>query len=195
MEIWKRIKQVMMDAEAFADSKSDSIVDNILLVAASSTVMALVSVAEVFTLGRPSFTGLPFSKLIDLLGSQPLAAAAAFIGVVIGSVSLLLAGSLLLHLFALLLGAKKGFRETVPAMVVFLVPNLVLGWIPFVNIWTSIYTFLVIVYVLAKKQKLTMAKATLAIAMPIIIATIIVAFTSSASKAGLVQSLVPVNFG
>jgi hypothetical protein len=77
----------------------------------------------------------------------------------------------------------------------FLAPNLLLGWMPFVNIWTSICTYLVIVHVLARKQGLAMARATTAIALPIIIGTAIAEATGALGAGGLMQTLVPVPSG
>jgi len=196
MRVWKRINQTMFHAEEFANTKSDSIKENIFLVGLASVVLALVCAFEVLRLGRSSLTGLPVTNLIEFFGSAPFAATSAFLLVILFSIILLIVGSIFLHLFAFIFGARNGLINTVPAMTIFLVPNLLAGWIPFVNIWTSIYTFLIIVYVLAIKQKISMAKATLAIAIPIIIITLISSIIfPSASKAGMVQSLVPVSFG
>ena len=155
-------------------------------------MLAIISAVEM--LGgstRASLTCLPFKTLLGAF-EPPIAAMIAFISVIIGSILFLLIGSAILHLFALLLGAKKKYSDTVPAMVAFMMPNLLLGWIPFVNIWTSIYAFLVIVYVLARKQEMTMAKATLAIAVPIIIGTAIAMAFGLMGGVGTVQTLIPV---
>lgn len=190
MAIGNKIWQIMIDIEEFADAKSESVGENVKFIALVSVVLAIISALEMFGL-IPRITGLPFTTLRSAFGS-PLAAIVAFIGVIIGSILLLLIGSVILHVFAVLLGANKKYSDTVPAMVVFMAPNLLLGWIPFVNIWTSIYTYLVIVYVLAKKQDLTMAKATTAIAIPIIIATAIASAFGLMGAGGLMQTLVPV---
>ncbi len=190
MEIGDKILQIMINIEKFADAKSESVVENIKFIAVVSVVLAIVSAVEMLGSSQMPLTGLPLTVISDAF-VPPLAAVIAFGLVIIGSVLLLLIGSAVLHVIAVFLGAKKKYSDTVPAMVAFMAPNLLLGWIPFVNIWTSIYTFLIIVYVLARKQGLTMAKATLAIAVPIIIGTAI-AMAFGMGGAGLVQTLVPV---
>lgn len=191
MAIGNKIRQIITNVEEFADAKTESIGENMKFIAVVSVVLAIVSAVEMLGLIRRSLTGLPLTTLRGAF-DPPIAAIIAFVGVIIGSVLLLLIGSAILHIFAVFLGAKKKYSDTVPAMVAFMTPNLLLGWIPFVNIWTSIYTFLIIVYVLARKQKLTMAKATVAIAVPIIIATAIASVFGLIGAGGLIQTLVPV---
>lgn len=192
MAIGNKIWQIMANIEKFADAKTESVGENIKFISVVSVVLAIISAVEMLGgLTRASLTGLPLTILRGVF--EPLIAAIiAFVGVIIGSVLLLLIGSAILHIFALFLGATKKYSDTVPAMVAFMTPNLLLGWIPFVNIWTSIYTFLVIVYVLARKQDLTMAKATVAIAVPIIIGTAIALAFGLIGAGGLIQTLVPV---
>jgi hypothetical protein len=191
MAIVKKIWQIMAHVEKFADAKTESVAENAKFIVVVSVVLALVSVFEMIGSSKMSLTGLPLTTLRNAFG-PPVAAVIIFAGVIVGSVLLLLLGSAVFHFFAVLLGAKKKYSDTVPAMVVFLAPNLLFGWIPFVNIWTSVYTFLVIVYVLAKKQGLTMAKATTAIVVPIIIATAIASALGLLGAGGMVQTLVPV---
>ncbi|HAG09466.1 MAG TPA: hypothetical protein DCK87_07915 [Desulfotomaculum sp.] len=190
--IGNKIWQIMVHIEKYADAKTESVGENIKFIAIVSVVLAIISAIEMLSLGRISLTGLPFATSLGNVFEPPIAAMVAFVGVIIGSVLLLLIGSVILHIFAIFLGAKKKYSDTVPAMVVFMLPNLLFGWIPFVNIWTSIYAFLIIVYVLARKQDLTMAKATTAIAVPIIIATAIAGAFGLLGAGGMIQTLVPV---
>lgn len=190
MAIGNEIRQILTNIEEFADAKAGSVGGNTKFIAAVSVVLATVSAVEMLGSSRMPLTGLPLTALRGAF-DPPIAAIIAFVGVIVGSVLLLLIGSAVLHVFAVLLGAKKKYSDTVPAMIAFMTPNLLLGWIPFVNIWTSIYAYLVIVYVLARKQGLTMAKATVAIAVPILIGTAI-AMAFGLGGAGLVQTLIPV---
>jgi len=191
MGIANKIWQIMAHAEKFCDAKTDSIAESVKFTAAVSAVLGIIAAIEVLGLIPIKLTGLPLSGLASSFAPS-IAAIIAFFGVIVGSVLLLLIGSAALHIFARFLGAKKGFKDTVPAMVAFMAPNLLFGWIPFVNIWTSIYTFLIIVYVLARKQNMTMAKATTAIALPIIIATAIASVFGAMGAGGMVQTLVPI---
>jgi len=190
-----KIWQIIAKIEEFSDAETESIGKNVKFIAIVSVVLAVVAVVETFNVNTSQMllTGLPLPlKFLRNTFGLPIATVIVFAGVIVGSVLLLLVGSAILHIFAILLGAKKKYADTVPAMVAFLAPNLLFGWIPFVNIWTSIYTFLIIVYVLAKKQELTMAKATLAIAVPIIIITAIASAFGLIGAGGMVQTLVPV---
>lgn len=179
----------MTDIEEFADADTESVSKNVKFIAIVSVVTAIILALEMLGL-IPRLTGLSLTTLRNAFNPS-IAAIIAFVGVIIGSVLLLLISSAILYIFAVLLGAKKKYADTIPAMIAFMAPNLLLGWIPFVNIWTSIYTFLVIVYVLAKKQGLTMARATVAIALPIIIGTAI-AMAFGTEGVGLMQTLIPI---
>ena len=192
MSILKKIYQIMVKIEDYCEAKTDSIFYNIKLVAYSSAVLAIVAEFELYKV-IPPLSGLPIG-LMSKWFSKEIAAVVIFLGVIIGSVAVILAISAAIHIFVKLFRGKKGFAETVAATVVFLVPNLIFGWIPLVNIWTSVYTFLIIVYVLARKQEMTMAQATLVIVIPIILITVLSSTLGGNMKAGMVQSLVPVNF-
>lgn len=190
MNTGKTIRQIMFHIEGYVATTSENVGQNIKLVAISSVVLATIVAMEMLEF-IPVLSGLPLTTISNNFTPAP-AAIIALLSIIIGSVLLLLIGSAVLHIFVIVFNRKTRFSDTVPAMVAFIVPNLLFGWIPLVNIWTSIYTFLVIVYVLAKKQNLTMAKATLAIAIPIIVLTVIAMTSSSMTKAGLLQSLVPI---
>lgn len=191
MRFFSKIKQITFDAEGFAAAESGAVVENVKFVALSSLVLALVAAFETLGDKTNSLTGLPIAAARNAFGvhAAPLV---MFLSVIAGSVFLLLAGGFAVHFCVRLLGGRKKFADTAAAMVAFLVPNLLFGWIPFVNIWTSIYTFLIIVYVLAIKQSLSMAKATTAIAIPIIVITLI-AFFFGQGSGGMIQTLVPIS--
>lgn len=190
MPIGKKIRQIMTHVEEFADTETDSVGENSKFIAVVSVVLAIVAAVEMLGLLPITLTGLSLTALRVAFGPT-IAAIITFVGVIVGSVVLLLIGSAIFHIFAVVLGARKKYSDTVPATVAFMAPILLFGWIPFVNIWTSIYAYLVIVYVLARKQGITIAKATVAIAVPIIIVTAI-ATAFGLGGAGLMQTLIPI---
>ncbi len=187
--------------------ENNSIGQSIKIVALSSIAISIVVVFELLKL-IPSLTGLGTNKINSILGFGATGTAIiGFFATIIGSVLFLLISGVVLHIFAYLVGARKQeFSGAVMAAAVMIVPLLLIGWLPIINIWTSIYcAFLAPVYVLAKKQNITLVKATFAIIIPIVIVTLIVEATISGrtqsssettpgQTRGMIQTVVPVEF-
>ena len=76
---------------------------------------------------------------------------------------------IILHIFAYLLGARKGLEQTMKTMLYAHTPFLILGWIPFIGIifwlWKSVLNILGLIYL----QKMRTWRAILAVVIPLII--------------------------
>lgn len=89
-------------------------------------------------------------------------------------VTLFLTGAII-HIFVLILGGKKGFRETKKTLMFCLTPALLLGLIPVVNIIGVIWSLALAIPGLQRFHELTKARATLAVVMPAIVTVAIIA--------------------
>jgi len=76
------------------------------------------------------------------------------------------------HVFALLFGAKREFKQTIKTTLYASTPFFLLGWIPFVAIIGWLWYLVLMVLGLAEMQEMTVGKAALAIVVPIILVLI-----------------------
>jgi len=170
--IAKRIKR-LVKSEAFVRSKSLEVIDVTQTLAIISLVPA-IALAIVTQLNLLDF----LEKTILVRFVEPaviglITPASVFISVPIVAILTLLIGGLILHLFAMVFGAKKKYVDTVNALAAGMTPCLLFGWIPFINVWAGVYSLMILVRGLSGKQKLTLARSTAAVALPLIILAIV----------------------
>jgi len=170
--IAKRIKR-LVNAESFIRTKSLEVIDVTQTLVIISLVPA-VALAIITHLGLLEF----LEKTVLVRFVEPaiiglISTASVFISVPLLTVLTLLVGGLILHLFAMVFGAKKKYVDTVNALAAGMTPCLLFGWIPFVNVWAGVYSLMILVRGLSGKQKLTLARSTAAVALPLIILAIV----------------------
>lgn len=149
------------------------------ILSALSSIVLLDNVAA--SLGQPAYLLLTAGLISSLLFM--------FIQVIIWG--------LWVHLWAYLLGADKGLRKTVNAVVYAFTPNYIIGWIPFVNIVASIWSWILMAMGLKRMQKLSDKKAIAAVAISIIIPLAIVgilALVAFSMMGTSLQTAIPSDF-
>jgi len=128
---------------------------------------------------------LPAAILLPVFGGSFIAGllgagvgySAALFGIVALYVAALLnlfIGGAWLHLWVYVLGGKQGIKQTWKAMIYASTPSLLLGWIPFVNIFTGLWTFILTLLFIGDMQKIGWPKALLAVIIAGIIPALIV---------------------
>lgn len=99
--------------------------------------------------------------------------------IVFGIIGLFIGGAWL-HLWVRLMGGKKGYHQTVKSMVYGDTPTFLLGWIPFINFITGLWSLILLIFGIKELQEISTGKAALAVILAIIIpvgVTIILAAT------------------
>lgn len=139
--------------------------------------------------------GLLYATLVTVLGLAALPLAGGFVFMLmllmvwLGGFIGTIIGSLWIHLWAYLFGAR-GIDKTIAIQFYANTPTYLLGWIPIVNIFASIWSIVLLGIGLMKVHKLTTGQAIgtilIAIIIPVIIMLIILglAFVSYASAMG-----------
>lgn len=116
---------------------------------------------------------IPYSILfglgIGLISWNPIAAAGAAVGAFIMMIIFPLIGGLILHIFAFLFGAKKGFEQTLKAVFYAETPVLLLGWIPFIGPIFNLWTLVLEIIGIKNLHKVSTGTAVLALLVPLII--------------------------
>ena len=146
---------------------------------------------------------LTLSVVVAVLGGITVGiATGSVITMVAGIVSIYVAtlisaivSGLILHIFAYLLGARKGLEQTMKTMLYAHTPFLLLGWIPFIGmifwLWKAILNILGLIHL----QKMSICKAILAVVIPLIIIwTLIVAAMLALFTAGTISSIMSFPF-
>lgn len=117
-------------------------------------------------LGEKFFTNIPVSyELLILL---------LFGFFIIGGLIFSFITGLILHVFVKFIGGgKKSYKETIRAVMYGLTPLILFWWIPFLQIVTPIWAFLLILIGIKKFQEISRVRAILVMVVPIVIFLII----------------------
>ena len=86
-------------------------------------------------------------------------------------------GSTFLHVTCRLLGGKGSVRDSVNCMAISIVPLLLIGWIPLVNIFGFIYSLMLLNEGIRARHKLSIARSSICISILLLLAIIFVLFT------------------
>jgi len=76
------------------------------------------------------------------------------------------------HVFALLFGAKKEFKQTIKTTMYAATPFFLLGWIPYIEVIGIIWYLVLLIIGLSEMQEMTMSEAAMAIVVPILLVLI-----------------------
>ena len=76
------------------------------------------------------------------------------------------------HVFALLFGAKKEFKQTIKTTMYAATPFFLLGWIPYIAVIGIIWYLVLLIIGLSEMQEMTMGEAAMAIVVPILLVLI-----------------------
>lgn len=124
----------------------------------------------------------------SLTGISGLTAALVmFLAVTLGGFTLYLVIGVWYHLWAYLLGAKKGISHTIKTIFFAATPDYVVGWIPYFNVVSSAWTFILIgvglITSYTKTQSLPLGRAVsaflLALMIPVVLAYVIMLVLAS----------------
>lgn len=131
--------------------------------------------------GAPEYTPLAMVFIVPL---------AAFIGILIMVSVLMLIFSFWTHLWVYLLGGRKGFFQTLHALLYSTTPGLLLGWIPLVGMFASLWSLVLMFFGIRELQELddgrTIGVILLAVFLPMVILVIllILAYLAMTSAGG-----------
>ncbi|MEM5804876.1 MAG: YIP1 family protein [Candidatus Aenigmatarchaeota archaeon] len=188
MKLFDNALDAMFNVEKYLDKKTDNAIETVKWIAFVSLIPAVIlAIAAYAGLGSVLSTiALPAIGL-----DVGMAAATIFIGTIIGAILFLVIGAIVLYVFAMLLGGKGNYNDCLAALAASLNPVLLLGWIPFINIIAMVFSPAVLVYGMAKKNKLPMFKAAIAIAVPSILLALVAAYVVSLQVPAIVSSFIP----
>lgn len=134
-------------------------------------VLLLIPVAIMLILGLT--LGLAMLNIAGMAGIIPGIGALIVVAMAVVFYILGLAGSFIssaiIHIFAYLLGAKKGFRNTYKAVVYGATPATIFAFIPIVNIIFIFWSMYLEIKGISILQDMPMGRALLAVILPIVV--------------------------
>lgn len=188
MKIFNDALDAMFSVEKYLDKKTANAVETVKWIAFASLIPAVILAIATYA----GFGNILSTIALPALGVDAgMAAATVLIGTIIGAILFLLIGAVVIYVFAMLLGGKGNYNDSLAALGASLNPVLLLGWIPFINIITMVFSPAVLVYGVAKKHKMPMFKAAIAIAIPSILLALVGAYVVSVEIPAIVQSFIP----
>lgn len=115
-----------------------------------------------------------------------------------GLVGIFIGGGII-HLGVLLFGGKRGYSETVKALVYGGTPAYLFGWIPFLTIIFAIWALILEIFGIRELQDLSTGRAVAAMLVPIIIIfvilTVIIAISVYVYVSGMIGGTIPKTSG
>jgi hypothetical protein len=175
MDFYEKLKGFILEpSKTFDSTKEDTLEDAVKYYVGIAAIFSAIS-AVLF-----AFASTMFGSMMGGFG-MTLGAGAGIIGAIWLFVTLFILmvisafiGGAIVHIFAYLLGGRKGIVKTIIALMYGDTPYLLFGWIPFIGFIAIIWALVLNVLGIRQFQELTTGRAILAIIMPFIIIGIIV---------------------
>lgn len=143
-------------------------------------VVLLVIYAILSTIVFAALGTMALSVVPGMAGLGALGAVVLFVAAIVGGIIGLFIGGIILHIFVYLVGGRKGYMQTVKALMFAATPNFLLGWIPIISIISSIWSLILVILGIRELHQISMGKAILAVVLLIIVVVIIVAAVTAA---------------
>lgn len=132
-------------------------------------VILSVLYAIIATIGFGSMMGV-----IPGAGAGALTFVIVLVFMIIAGIIGLFIGSIIIHIFVLILGGKQGFMKTVKAMIYSSTPSMLLGWIPIIGFIAGIWAFVLEILAIREIQEMSTIRAVFVILLPVIIVFVLV---------------------
>ena len=150
----------------------DSLKYYLILLAINAVLSAIVSLAIASAVGT-TITSIFTQAGIPL----PAVTGAGVIGIalmmIIVQFVLVFIGAAWLHVFVWLLGGRRGYLQTLKAIIFGSTPTMLFGWIPFIGFLAGLWSLVLGIFGLQELQNMTTLKALLAIFFSIMIVILI----------------------
>ena len=150
----------------------DSLKYYLILLAINAVLSAIVSLAMASAV-QTTITSIFTQAGIPL----PAVTGAGVIGIalmmIIVQFVLVFIGAAWLHVFVWLLGGRRGYLQTLKAIIFGSTPTMLFGWIPFIGFLAGLWSLVLGIFGLQKLQNMTTLKAVLVIFFSVMIVILI----------------------
>ena len=150
----------------------DSLKYYLILLAINAVLSAIVSLAMASAV-RTTITSIFTQAGIPL----PAVTGAGVIGIAIMMIIvqfvLVFIGAAWLHVFVWLLGGRRGYLQTLKAIIFGSTPTMLFGWVPFIGFLAGLWSLVLGIFGLQELQNMTTLKAVLALFFSVMIVILI----------------------
>lgn len=201
-EIIQKAKGFLVNpAESFRKSRSDSVGAAyryfVVLLVIYTILSAIVAVAVgmyafndmIAQLGQTGMLGAALAGALSGLGPF-VAAMMIFIVYLFFFIALfgIFLKGLALHVFVLMFGGEKGYRQTLKTAMYATTPFLLLGWIPYVSVIGALWYLILLIIGIRETQEVDLGKALLIVIVPIVL-ILILALLGGVVIAALIEGI------
>jgi Yip1 domain len=118
--------------------------------------------------------------------------AVLFIVIFAGGLIFTILGSAWLHLWVWIVGGRKGFMQTIKAVMYGMTPNLLLGWVPIVGVIFFVWALILDILGIRELHEISASKAVIALAVAVLIPLILLIIAAAYFMVAQVSSVTPV---
>lgn len=185
VDIIKKARGLLVNPTAtFRKSRTDSIGDALVYYIVILLIYAIFSTILAFA-GLSPF--LPFQRM----GGAGLFLVSGVISTVIFGIIAALVAGVILHIFVLIVGGRKGIGQTIKAVMYGNTPVLLIGWIPLIGIIGLIYGLVLEVIGIRELHGISTIRAVIAVFMPAILVFLLMLLFFAALLLSVLGSSIP----
>ncbi|MBP1930010.1 hypothetical protein J2741_002606 [Methanolinea mesophila] len=173
---------LLKPVETFQMSREDSLGTTF----AYYIVLAIISAILVTIVYTAVASLSPLASLPGFAGLFPLF---IFVFLIVAYIIGPFIGGAWVHIFVWLFGGRKGYIQTVKAMMYAATPSFLLSWIPLVSIIGSIWTLILEIIGIRELHEISTGRAVAAVIIPIVIIVIIIALIVAAFVIAAVSTM------
>lgn len=163
---------ILKPVETFQQSRTDApgmvFTYFLALLLVNAVLSAIIAAAVVNVL--PVFAGLNLGAPLPVI---------VFIAALVGGFILTLIFAAWVHLWVYIFGGRKGIMQTVNAIIYGHTPRLLFGWIPVIGFIFTLWSLVLNIFGIRELQEISGVKATLALAIAIIIPLAIIVIAAA----------------
>ena len=176
MDFFEKVKGFLLEpSKTFDAIKGENLSEAIKYYAIIAAVYSAIFALLMAFLGT-LFGSIMGGRNLGMLMGAGAGAGGAIIFFVLFIISAIIGafvGGAILHIFVYIVGGRKGIAQTIKVIMYASTPGLLLGWIPVLNIITTIWSILLNILGIRQVHELTTGKAVLAVLIPLILAVIL----------------------
>lgn len=176
MEFLDKVKGFLMEPSKTFDAVKDEPIEEAVKYYAiiAAIYSALLALMLAFA-GSLFGSMMGFGNLGTMMGAGAGIGAAVlfFVIYMVLAIASAFIGGVILHIFVYIVGGRKGIVQTIKAGMYGSTPFLLLGWIPVIGFFASIWSLIVEIIGIRQLHELTTGKAILSFVLLIIVAIIL----------------------
>jgi len=165
---------LLSPTETFQDSRDDEFGEAFVYCVATIVIYATLNSAMIL-FGFGTFAGISLGF--------------SFISIIFGCILSIFILPILMHIFIIIVGGRKGIEQTFKVVFYAMTPGFLFGWIPVIGIIPNLWCFVLEVIGIRELHEISTARAVLAVFLPLIILIILVVLAAAYFTVGAVSSV------